>query len=36
MKNKKWEEVFNLPTVDDLFERTHGDYLGRVEYGYNS
>lgn len=31
MKNKKWEEAFNLPTVDDLFESTHGDYLGRVE-----
>ena len=31
MKNKKWEEAFNLPTVDDLFEPTHGDYIGRVE-----
>lgn len=31
MKNKKWEEAFNLPTVDDLFESTHGDYLGRIE-----
>lgn len=33
MKNKKWEEAFNLPTVDDLFEPTHGDYIGRVEKG---
>ena len=31
MKNKKWEEAFNLPTVEDLFESTHGDYIGRVE-----
>jgi ParB family chromosome partitioning protein len=29
MNNKK--ERFNLPTIDDLFERTHGSYVGRIE-----
>jgi ParB family chromosome partitioning protein len=29
MSNKK--ERFNLPTIDDLFERTHGSYVGRIE-----
>lgn len=24
-------ERFNLPTVDDFFERTHGSYVGRIE-----
>ena len=24
-------EKFNLPTVDDFFERTHGSYVGRIE-----
>lgn len=24
-------EQFNLPTLDDLFERTHGSYVGRIE-----
>lgn len=28
MNNK---EKFNLPTIDDFFERTHGDYIGRVQ-----
>lgn len=28
MSNK---ERFNLPTIDDFFERTHGDYIGRVQ-----
>lgn len=28
MSNK---ERYNLPTIDDFFERTHGDYIGRVQ-----
>lgn len=28
MNNK---EKFNLPTIDDFFEKTHGDYIGRVQ-----
>lgn len=24
-------ERYNLPTIDDFFERTHGDYIGRVQ-----
>lgn len=28
MSNK---ERYNLPTIDDFFERTHGDYVGRVQ-----
>ena len=28
MSNK---EKFNLPTIDDFFEKTHGDYIGRVQ-----
>jgi len=28
MNNK---EKFNLPTIDDFFEKTHGDYMGRVQ-----
>ncbi len=28
MSNK---EKYNLPTIDDFFERTHGDYIGRVQ-----
>lgn len=28
MKNT---ERYNLPTIDDFFERTHGDYMGRVQ-----
>ncbi len=27
----KKNERFNLPTVDDFFERTHGSYVGRIE-----
>lgn len=27
----KKDEKFNLPTVDDFFERTHGSYVGRIE-----
>lgn len=27
----KKNEQFNLPTLDDLFERTHGSYVGRIE-----
>lgn len=27
----KKDEKFNLPTLDDLFERTHGSYVGRIE-----
>ncbi len=27
----KKNEKFNLPTLDDLFERTHGSYVGRIE-----
>lgn len=27
----KKNEKFNLPTVDDFFERTHGSYVGRIE-----
>lgn len=28
MSNK---ERYNLPTIDDFFEKTHGDYIGRVQ-----
>lgn len=31
MKNKKIDEPYNLPTIDDFFERTHGSYMGRIE-----
>ena len=31
MNNKKIHEPYNLPTLDDFFERTHGSYMGRVE-----
>ena len=31
MSNKKIHESYNLPTLDDFFERTHGSYMGRVE-----
>jgi len=31
MSNKKIHEPYNLPTLDDFFERTHGSYMGRVE-----
>ena len=31
MKNKKIHEPYNLPTLNDFFERTHGSYMGRVE-----
>lgn len=31
MPNKKLHERYNLPTIDDLFENTHGSYMGRVE-----
>ena len=31
MNNKKINEPYNLPTLDDFFERTHGSYMGRVE-----
>lgn len=27
----KKDEKFNLPTLDDLFEKTHGSYVGRIE-----
>lgn len=27
----KKSEQFNLPTLDDFFERTHGSYVGRIE-----
>ena len=28
MNNKKIHEPYNLPTLDDFFERTHGSYMG--------
>lgn len=31
MKNKKIDEPYKLPTIDDVFERTHGSYMGRIE-----
>ena len=31
MSNK---EKFNLPTIDDFFEKTHGNYIGRVQKIY--
>ena len=31
MPNKKLNERYNLPTIDDFFENTHGSYMGRVE-----
>lgn len=31
MSNKKIHERYNLPTIDDFFENTHGSYMGRVE-----
>ena len=31
MPNKKIDERYNLPTIDDFFENTHGSYMGRVE-----
>ena len=31
MSNKKIDERYNLPTIDDFFENTHGSYMGRVE-----
>lgn len=31
MNNKKINEPFNLPTIDDFFENTHGNYMGRIE-----
>ena len=31
MNNKKINEPFNLPTLDDFFENTHGNYMGRIE-----
>ncbi len=31
MKNKKIDEPYNLPTIDDFFERTHGSYMGKIE-----
>ena len=31
MQNKKINEIYNLPTIDDFFERTHGSYMGRIE-----
>ena len=31
MNNKKIHEPYNLPTLDDFFERTYGSYMGRVE-----
>lgn len=31
MNNKKIHEPYNLPTLDDFFERTHGSYMGRIE-----
>ena len=27
MNNKKINEPFNLPTIDDFFENTHGNYI---------
>ena len=31
MPNKKIDDRYNLPTIDDFFENTHGSYMGRVE-----
>lgn len=34
MSNKKINEPFNLPTLDDFFENTHGIYMGIIEKIY--